>query len=83
MRRAVPPGPVQTRTFEVPQIPVIHTAADMPLPSVNPAPFYIAQVQTTHPREFLFWVRTTFALQVAVMLTNADGHSVTVTGTSP
>ena len=84
LRVFLPPGPVQTRTFKVPSIATIASAAAMPTPAANPAQqFMIAQVAGTNPRQFIFWVRTAVRLNVAVQLTNFDGASTTIQKVSP
>jgi hypothetical protein len=83
LARVFPPGPGQSHAFLVPSIPVIPSPAQMPQP-VNPLQqFAVAQVNATNPREFLFWVRSAFALRVIVQLSTFDGQSAAVQKVSP
>ncbi|HEX2036212.1 MAG TPA: hypothetical protein VHS99_18680 [Chloroflexota bacterium] len=76
-------GPAQTRTFDVPDVPLIASLADMPVPEESPQPFAIAQIDGTAPRQFAFWSRAIVPMEVRILLTNADGQTTSASGVSP
>jgi hypothetical protein len=83
LQRVFPPGPVQTLNFDVATVKSLALPASMPTPTSSPLQSLIAQVGGTDPRQFLFWVKSAFALKVAVQLKNSHGQTATVQGISP